>query len=213
MRRGPKPGKTKVEAKQAITRKSVNSDGSRVRDLEKRLAEALKRGAEAQERQKATAELLQTRNRELTELQEQQTATSELLKVISRSTFDLRPVLETLIENATRLCGADKGFIYRFDGEVLRMEVSYNTPPQVRESAETIHPGRDSVVGRVLLTRRVVLVRDITADPEYRHAVRDLGVRTILAVPMFRQETLAGVISIWISEVRSFTDKQIQLMT
>jgi two-component system NtrC family sensor kinase len=77
--------------------------------------------SEALEQQRATAELPQTRNRELLETQEQQTATSEVLKIISRSTFDLQPVLETLIENATRLGNAKGGSIFRFDGELARL--------------------------------------------------------------------------------------------
>ena len=76
---------------------------------------------------------LQASNRDLTESLEQQTATSEVLKVISRSTFDLEPVLETLIENATRLCGAEQGAILRPDGDIYRIAVSYSVSPEYKE--------------------------------------------------------------------------------
>ena len=79
---------------------------------------------------------LQVRNLDLTEALEQQTATSEVLKVISRSTFDLQPVLETLIEYATRLGSADGGVIYKLDGEVQRLAAAYNIPDELRAYVE-----------------------------------------------------------------------------
>jgi len=102
MRRGAKPAKAKAEAKRFVARTSLKSEGSRVRDLEKRLAEA--------------AEAL-----------EQQTATSEILKIISRSAVDLTSILKTVAESATRLCGARHGHIFEFDGEVLRFAAGYGT--------------------------------------------------------------------------------------
>ena len=110
--------------------------------------------------------------RELSEALEQQTATSEVLEVISRSTIDLQPVLETLIENATRLWGANSGFILRVDGEVLRPAVAYNVPPEFKDFLEQnpIRPGRGTTVARVALEHRVIHIQDIVADPEYQLA-------------------------------------------
>jgi GAF domain-containing protein/anti-sigma regulatory factor (Ser/Thr protein kinase) len=159
---------------------------------------------------------LQARNRELTESLEQQTATSEVLKVISRSTFDLEPVLETLIENATRLCGAQRGVMYRWDGEVFRVMAAYNSPAELTAFLERSphRPGRGSAVGRVALDRQVVHIADVTADPEYHHAAAQIaGLRAVLAVPMFREGALIGAMGIWSDDVRVFTPKQIELVT
>jgi len=160
---------------------------------------------------------LQARNRELTEALEQQTATSEVLKVISRSTFDLQPVLQTLIENATRLCGADKGFIYRFDGEALSWAVDSGASPEFRALVQrtSIRPGRGTAAGRTALERRAIHIPDALADPEYEWAeAQRLGsVRTVMGVPLLREEVLGGVITIWKSEVQPFTPKQIELLT
>jgi len=160
---------------------------------------------------------LQDRNRDLTEALDQQTATSEVLKVISRSTFELQPVLDTLIENATRLCGAERGGIYRFDGEVLRRAVDYGTAPAFRDYLKRteVRPGRGSGAARAALERRTIHIPDIRADPEYDwvEAKKLGGFRTVLCVPMLREGSLLGVIAMGRADVRPFTDKQIELVT
>jgi two-component system, NtrC family, sensor kinase len=195
MGRPVKPAKGKAEAKRPLARKAPKDEGTKVRDLEKRLAEALQREAE---------------------VLEQQTATSDLLKVIGRSTFDLQPVFETLVENAVRLCGAEHGAIRRFDGERLHAAAQYNASPRLEAyiKENPIAPGRGSAAGRAALERHTIHIEDALSEPEYTYGVQHLvdPIRTVVAIPMVRAGELLGVITIHRYEVRPFTDSQIALL-
>ncbi|HET8576722.1 MAG TPA: GAF domain-containing protein [Methylomirabilota bacterium] len=160
---------------------------------------------------------VEERTRELTASLEQQTATSEVLKVISRSAFDLQPVLETLIENATRLCNASHGFIFRLDGNVYRLAVSFGASAEYVRFIEDhpISPGRETLVGRTVQERRTVHIPDVMADPEYRwtESQQRGGFRSMLGLPLLREGVPIGVVAIWREEVQPFTEKQIDLVT
>jgi GAF domain-containing protein len=159
---------------------------------------------------------LRQRTTDLTESLEQQTATSKVLEVISRAAFDLQAVFETVAESSVRLCGADRAFIYRFDGELLRMVAAFNAPEKLKDfrSRNPIRLGRYSAAGRAGLERRTIHIPDALADPEYTYSAKDLEkLRTNLAVPILKGDDLLGVLVIYhLEEVRPFTDKQIALV-
>ena len=152
---------------------------------------------------------------ELRESLQQQTATAEVLKVISRSTFDLQTVLQTLVESAARLCDADKTIITRQKNGVFYRAEAYGFSPEFMDYVRNIpiQPERGSGFGRALLEGRAVHITDVKADPEYTlvEGQRLGDYRTVLTVPMLREGVPTGVLSLTRSEVRPFTEKQIEL--
>jgi GAF domain-containing protein len=158
---------------------------------------------------------------DLSEALEQQTATSEVLRVISSSPGELQPVFEAMLQNATRICEAKFGTLYLREGEGFRTVAAHNAPPAYIEARtrELIRPPPDTALGRVAATKRVVHIADIKTIPSYVERnpfivtpVELGGYRTVLAVPMLKNNELIGVITINRQEVRPFTDKQIELV-
>ena len=177
--------------------------------------------SEALEQQTATAELLQARNRELAEAQEQQTATANILRIIASSPVDIQPVFDTILDNATHLCGAARGGLFLFDGDSFRAASMRGATPASLEyhTGRAIRPGPLSALGRIIHERRPVHIHDLMDDPAYREgdplrrAVVDLeGMRTLVVVPLLKGERLVGAIGVHRREVRPFGDAQIALL-
>jgi two-component system, NtrC family, sensor kinase len=201
-RRSAKPAKAKVKTELPIARKPRKREGSKVRDLEKRLAQSLQREAEALKRE--------------SEALEQQTATSEILRVISSSPTDVQPVFDAIAASATRLCEAVNALIIRFDGQLLHLVAHHNVAPERLDALERLYPGRANrggVSGRVVLTHAVVHVEDVNADPEYTQPqATTVGYRTALGVPMLREGEAIGLILVARDRVAPFSGKQIALL-
>src|SRR5262245_9136087 len=170
MRRGPKPAKSK-EAKPPVARPSPKGDAARVRDLENRLAEALTR----------------------------EKATGEILRVISRSHTDVQPVFETMAASALQLCDAKFSLICTYDGELLHIAVLHNVSPEhakAMRDAFPMPPHRGGAAARAVLTRAVVHIPDVAADPEYqlRRLAETTNARNALSGPLLRDGEPIGAI-------------------
>jgi signal transduction histidine kinase len=191
MRRGAKPAKAKGESKRPVARKSGKGEGSRVGDLEKRLAEALKREAAALENQ---------------------TATSEILRVISSSPTDLQPVFDTIVRNAARVCEAFDAVVVLADGEEFGQRAHHGPIAAVLGAR---YPLRGTVNGRAILEARVIHVENLAEASDYsvgRELAQQVGYRTMLSVPLLRDGAAIGAIGIRRTEVLPFSDEQIALL-
>jgi two-component system, NtrC family, sensor kinase len=158
---------------------------------------------------------------ELRESLQQQTATADVLKVISSSTFDLETILDTLTASAAKICQADKGAIFEKDGDVYRLAAHFGLSGEEEQQAkqyareQPLEPGRGSLVGRVAMAGRVVHIEDVLADPEYKASVyqRAFGFRSNLGVPLLREGSVIGVFALMRTEVNSFTEREIELVS
>src|SRR6516164_5822004 len=163
----------------------------------------------------------QQRTRELSEFLEQQTATSEVLKVISGSPGELGPVFQAMLENAVRICSAKFGILALSEGDAFRIVALHGAPPayvEARRREPVTRFGPGTATSRATKTKQPVQIADIRAEPAYSNDPQRLtilelaGARTMLAVPMLREDEVVGVIWIYRQEVRPFTDKQIELV-
>ncbi|UWU94262.1 GAF domain-containing protein [Bradyrhizobium sp. CB1015] len=165
---------------------------------------------------------LERRTVELDQALEQQTATSEILEIISSSPGELDPVFRKMLENACRVCEANFGTMNMWNGEEFNNVARHNTPPAFAAFRQQTpirphHP--DTPMARIVRTHQVVHEHDLKTNPAYLAGVPNVvglvdiaGARTILVVPMLKEDELLGVITIYRQEVRPFTDKQIALV-
>jgi GAF domain-containing protein len=167
-------------------------------------------------------EKLDQRTRELSEALERQTATSEVLRVISSSPGDLEPVFATILENATRICEANFGNVYLWDGDAFYLVAAHNTPRAFSDTRmrEPFRPNAGHPFGSLVDTKQVFHVADIMKLPIYREGdpqmveAVELGkMRTCLGVPMLKDDNLIGVVLVFRQEVREFAANQIALIT
>jgi GAF domain-containing protein len=161
---------------------------------------------------------VQAKTRDLSEALQQQTATADVLKAISRTAFDLDTVLETLISTAVRLCDASHGQIFRRHGDVYRYAASQMVVDPIyrrHEQATEIKPGRGTLIGRVALENRTVLIADAWNDPEYEEKAeaRVGNVRAMLGVPLMRGGEPIGAFALARSAPVPFTQRQVELVT
>src|SRR6516165_5025009 len=158
---------------------------------------------------------------ELRESLEQQTATAEVLQVISSSPGELEPVFQAMLEKAVRICEANFGILFRFEGDMVRPAAMVRVSPEFAEFVRHgVRPSPLTAVGRVASSKQAVHIIDLQAYSGYRErdpmlvaGVELAGIRTLIAVPMLKEKAVIGVIGVYRQEVRPFTDKQIELVS
>jgi GAF domain-containing protein len=158
---------------------------------------------------------VQARNRELTEALDQQTATSEILRVISTSPTDVQSVFDVIVKSAVRLCGTLTSCVWRFDGKLIHLVAQHDMPPEALEAYQRTYPlplSQDKLLGQALVDRKPVNVADVLTA--YRSSIgqRELGHRSVLAVPIIRKCVAIGVIATSRKEPGLFPEKQVQLL-
>src|SRR5262249_46571419 len=143
------------------------------------------------------------------------------LRVISSSPGELEPVFQAMLGNAIRLCEAEFGLMHRYDGDAFHITAMQGMPSDYASVVrrEAVRPGPETVLARMTRTKQVAQIEDVRAergyadrDPMFVAAVERGGVRTILSVPMLKDNELSGAIVIYRQQVRPFTDKQIELV-
>ncbi len=190
MSRGVKPAQVKSAGARPGARKPRKTAAATDRRLEQRLTDAL----------------------------EQQAATSEILRVISQSQTDVQPVFDTIVAAALKLCHGSSAIVTRFDGTLVRLAALANVNPEGADALRGTYPrppGRDSANTRAILTNSVVAIADVLEDPEYAVRATALagGYRGVLAVPLIRNGSPMGAISVWRPEPGPFADEQVALLT
>jgi len=160
---------------------------------------------------------------ELRESLQQQTATADVLKVISSSQGELTPVFEAILENAVRICEAGFANLWLHDGKDLKAAAIYGAPPEYRDLLQNqikVRPGAGTPVAGVIETKQAVQMDDLAESEAYRRgdpvvvaSVKIAGTRSLVGVPMLKDNELVGVIAVYRQEVRPFTDKQIELVS
>ena len=188
--------------------------------MKKRSRATTKRKPQAKEHGRGSSPARQNRaiaalTRERDQLLEQQTATADLLGTISRSKFALRPVLQTVVDTAVRLCRATSGEIFRLDKGVYHFEVGCNLDPTYVQRQKPLAPGPGTMVGRAAMARQVVRIDDLLADPTYtlKEEAKIGGARSMISVPLMREGEPIGVIILARHRVEPFAEREIRLVT
>src|SRR5262245_42657899 len=203
-RRG-KPKKGKAEAKRSLARKALKDDGAKIRDLEKRLAEALGQ--------------LQTRDRALTTALDKQTATSDVLRVISRSQSDVQPVFDAIVRSAVRLLGGHSGLLTRVLGDQLEIAASMDIDAAATAFVSATYPrplNSPGVQTQAIRDRAPVNILDMQVDPRITEAGRAFarldGHRSVAAVPLLRHDDAIGALAVTRREAGGFAEDEIALL-